>query len=247
MVPITGNDSFILSVGGGNFGSKAAILAKKWGAVNIVIDCRSNCSACEIADIIVEDVDDLDFYLQKKIQLLIADGIDALINILDIKTPDIVVPAINGHLAGRVAKHVLVSSGFIISGCNSALRKVLMNFPEEHVSLIDKTNSVMITSYMPEGMLCRENCNQPSICPVTKLEKGNPMHELLSNTIENKVDHLVLLHSRLLDNSGGVGGIIGKDVVAMLDYLKLIKTADNLAVATSCSCHGIVNFFHCEE
>ncbi|MHC1598748.1 MAG: hypothetical protein ACXQT0_04100, partial [Candidatus Methanofastidiosia archaeon] len=219
MMPITGNDSFILSVGGGNFGSKAAILAKNWGAVNIIIDCSSDCDACDIADVIVEDVDDLDFYLQKKIQLLIADGMDALINILDIKTPDIVVPAVNGHLAGRVAKRFLVSSGFKISGCNSALKEVLRDFPEKYVSLIDKPNSVMITSYMPEGMLCREICNQPSICPVTKLEKENPMHELLSNNIENKVDHLILLHSRLLDDSGGVGGIIGKDIVAMLDYL----------------------------
>jgi len=234
-------DFFTLCIGGGNFGTKAAIQSRDMGAVTLAIDPDPKSKICSSADVLLTDPEQVEYGLNGKIQVLNGDGCKLFREIFSLREPDIVVPAAPGHLIAKVAKNILYEKGMAAEPFEEAYSLLIKRLDPGLVQIEDRENAVVVTSYMDEGKMCIENCNQPKVCPVTKKVKELPMHKLLWKSMEGLSDNRIVLHSLLLNDIGGVGGIIGKDISHMLQILDEVEPNTTISVATSCSCHGITN------
>ncbi len=238
----------VICVGGGFFGTKAAISLKKRGARVIIIDSDRGCEAIRrnISDRILHEFSPEDVFLSLdggKAVMIIGDGIDIFLRLLDVETPEFVIPAINGHFVGMLVKRWIEKSsdGKRTVGAAEKLREVLSGIPGRLVLLSDEKDGVIITSYMPMGGRCEDGCKQGKICPVTGISRPAPMYEILRFSVDDFFDFKMIFRSIQMD---GVGGIKGKEIRKMLNKLGRLlgeKTAFTAAVGTSCSCHGILN------
>ncbi|MHC1585755.1 MAG: hypothetical protein ACXQS7_05805 [Candidatus Syntropharchaeia archaeon] len=224
----------IICAGGGYFGAKAAEIARKNGAHVLVIDKDERCLASKICEEVrfPEDVEGIEGAV-----LVIGDAIQTLINLLDKTVPDLIVPAVPGHVMGRVCKFLLESRGMEVRTPRKLIKEVLRGIPEK---LVVSSGDLIITSYMPEGNICAENCTQPEKCPVTGRKKPAPMYKILEFSIWDVTDHGRIFISRQI---GGAGGINGSEVFEELKALERISPPFSMAVGTSCPCHGILNVF----
>ena len=233
-------EELVVCVGGGHFGSKAAQIARNRGAHVIVIDRNPNCKAMELSDRVVVS-HEVKVKDTRGATLMLADNaIDALIGILKTRTPDWIVPAIPGHTMGSLTKKWLTSKGLRVRGAGRLLREALKKLPKKLVVSVDENNSVIALSYMPKGMKCKADCQQPKICPVTMREKPLPMYKLLKSSLLEVVDCQKIFIAKQL---GGVGGIVGSNLMKALKQLEILIPPYLMAIGTACECHGIVNLF----
>ncbi|HEX59077.1 MAG TPA: hypothetical protein ENF26_02885 [Methanomicrobia archaeon] len=240
----------IVCVGGGTFGTRAVRLAKSKGARVLVLDIDENCEAVKqrLCSSLYKDFAHCRLPESGDAALIVGDAAGTLLRILDALTPSVVVPAVQGHFFGRFVRAWLERRGIKVRAASERLKDVLCGIPERLVLLCDEHNAVIVTSYMPADKVCKEGCRQPEICPVTGLRKPAPMFRLLEFALDACGFKSFVLRSELLEN-GGVGGVRGEAIVRMLDALQRLETeiqssgAVIIAVATSCSCHGILNLF----
>lgn len=87
------------------------------------------------------------------------------------------------------------------------------------------------------GHLCPEDCPEPAgSCYVTGETRSDPLFNLLAQV--NVPDYAVnVIRSRQL--APGVGGLLPEDLLALLRLS--LQSKGNCLVATSCSCHAVVN------
>jgi hypothetical protein len=264
----------VICVGGGFFGAKAVKRVKEKGAKVVVIDSNAECTARELCDEEIEirikkdvldiDIDTIIESLSWQTLLLVGDGIEVLKAILIKTVPKLIVPAIPGNLMGKLTKTWLKRGGITVKEDGSVLGEILEGIPRRLVLAGNKEEGVLISSYMPEGKMCKIECDEPKICPVTGVEKPAPMHAVLrfcvaSGGLDSDVEykykyHCRILISRLIGGVGGAGGIAGTEVIDALKYFELAFSTnkekdrkDILAVGTACSCHGILNLFSMQD
>jgi len=232
---------FTACIGGGNFGTKATLLSKEQDAVTLVIDPYPECKASRFADIKVRDLDEVDFDLRGKVQYLQADGCDIIMDVFKRRCPDILVPAAPGHLMAKAAVKTLSKQGITAWPYTKAIDEMYERLENDIILITDREGGVIVASYMEEGKLCLERCPQPEVCPVTGRVKELPMYMVLERAMEGTCTRSFILHSLLLNDKGGVGGVIGKDVKEFLEAVATLHKGESFSVATSCSCHGVVN------
>ncbi|MHC1580046.1 MAG: MDR/zinc-dependent alcohol dehydrogenase-like family protein [Candidatus Alkanophagales archaeon] len=246
----------IICAGGGAFGTRAVRLAKSRGARVLVLDVDENCEAVRqrLCSSLHRDVARCGLPEGGDAALIVGDAVETLLRILDVlrEPPSVVVPAIQGHFFGRFVRAWLERRGIRVRAAGERLKNVLCGIPGRLVLRCDERNAVVVTSYMPAGKVCREGCGQPEVCPVTGLRKPAPMFRLLEFALDACGFEGFVLRSELFEG-GGVGGVRGEAVARMLDALRRLETkvrdseAVFVAVATSCSCHGILNLFSLER
>jgi len=232
---------FTACIGGGNFGSKAVALSRDQGSVTLIIDPFPECRASKMADIRVRSLDEVDFDLRGKVQYLQADGCDIIGDVFSIRCPDILVPAAPGHLMALAAMKILERKGFTVRPFKEAFDLAMEKLDDDLILIADRDKSIIVSSYMEEGKMCLEHCPQPHVCPITGREKETPMYMMLEDAVNGACTRSFILHSLLLNDKGGVGGILGKDVKSFLDSLDDMASGESFSVATSCSCHGVLN------
>ena len=112
--------------------------------------------------------------------------------------------------------------------------------PPRSVLISDDRLGVIVTSHMPEGRMCREDCEQPQICPVSGIPILSPMYRSITEALSGSVDrHFVLTTA----GTGQFGGIEGSELKLMLASLDDLEEGATCGIATACRCHGIINLF----
>ena len=229
--------------GGGHFGVRAAKHAKESHARVAIVDINPKCAAAEYADrtLWAHEKRALDIPKGSAV-LFIQDAVDFILDLLRLTTPDYIVPAVPGHLAGRVVEKCLKSKGFCPSSASSAARRIASALPQGIVLNTNEANGIIVTSYMQRDLVCKVPCSQPGDrCPTTGRVKAGPMHHVLSKALVGNVDLSRVLVSRLVSSEAGC--FRGADLASLLADAGHFNPPYTLAVATSCECHGVLNLF----
>jgi len=231
-------EGFVFIAGGGRFGTLAAENFKQKRDVKaLLVDVRRDCPARRHVGLIVTSLDGLDF--RRGVNMLVSDAVEALIELLDRGVvPELVVPAVPGHFAGRVFKNYLEKRGFTVVPSKHLLEAALRRLPKDIELYVDEVTSVIVCSYMPSDKKCKTPCPQPTVCPITKRWKEKPMFDLLREAVN--ADIVFILRSTLL--TANVGAFLGRELMEAIDEC-VRRGSCTAAVGTACECHGIVNFF----
>lgn len=242
------DDKLVLIAGGGHFGTKAVILAKDVHAKVVVVDNKIDCEASKFVDKIIKGryIHKISDVKADSAALFVSDAVEFVVRLMMIKSPDYIVPAMQGHFAGKLVKKWLECEGLEVKSTLSVVENVLKGVPQSLILNCDKEMGVIITSYMSKGKLCKVPCDQPmDICPTTGIPKMGPMHRLLACVTHDKVTTSKILVGRTLwgRKGGEVGYFQGSALTTFLSDIKRLKTPYTLAIGTACDCHGILNFF----
>ena len=230
----------VFVMGGGKFGTNALNYLKGKAAKVLVVDINPDCMASSKVDIQAEDLNVCDSLETGQSAFLKADAVQLLTDMLEIRVPNLVVTAIPGNAVAKVVDAYLAKRKIMLEPCRAAVSKVLVNLPESLVSFVDKDLGVIVVSYMPSCIQCRDNCVPPkNVCTVTGRPKLASMTRLLEFGIYDLLDVSAILCSPQL--TGGLGAIEGKDLHALLKNLDGLEVPYTLAVGTACDCHGILN------
>lgn len=228
---------FLVCLGGGYFGAKAARLARECKARTIIIDTGADCAAREVVDVVLTKPAPVE---AGRVALIVGDAMGNLFHILKEEVPRWIIPAVPGHAMGRLVRDWLVVGGLRPASGGDLVDEVLSGLPRRLVLSADEESGVIKSSYMDEGKRCRAGCTEPRVCPVTGCRKPAPLYELLEFSVSRVVDCGKIFISRQFD---GVGGIPGAEVKRALKHLAGLRPPYSLAVGTACGCHGAVSLF----
>lgn len=237
----------IFVAGGGVYGSKALISLKSSGRI-LVADIDKGCRASRYVDCIVYDLDEL-IKIESKCStaLLVSDAAETLVRLFKAGiVPSLIIPATPMHLAGKVLELYLVSRMSKADPSPSVVRiaDAVRSYGIE--VKVNSLNGVAVMSYMPFGKLCKPRCIEPSLCPVTGRVKPIPLNRLLDNVLGSIISLSTVLESQLIVEE--VGGYSGRNLFSFLEEVdRGIPHHSLVAIATACSCHGIVNVFDVES
>ena len=229
----------VFVMGGGKFGTRALRYLKAKGAKVLVVDVNTNCTASSEVDVQATGVSFLDSLADEQTAFLVGDAVSLLLGLMETKIPDLVVTAIPSNAVAKVVEGWLAKRGYKLEPYLKVVPKVLENIPKSLVSVVDEDSGVIVVSYMPSHMRCRENCMPPKdVCASTGRPKLASMDKLLEFGVYNHVDTSGILMSRQL--TGGLGAIEGKELSALLKRLENRNKSYTLAIGTACDCHGII-------
>ena len=236
------NNKFVYVMGGGKFGTKALRYLKSNGAKVLVVDLNPACKAKTETDIETETVKVRNTLKNGQAAFFVGDAVEHLMNILEVNVPDWVVTAIPSNAVAKVVTRWLSKGGYKLEPYQDIIQQVLSNIPESLVSFLNKENAVIVVSYMPPNLQCRENCMPPKdFCASTNRPKLASMNKLLNFSVYGLTDLLEILKSEQL--TGGLGAINGDQLFSFLKKLKKHHESFTLVVGTACDCHGIINLF----
>ena len=204
----------------------------------LVVDVNSGCRANYEVDVQAADFSVLDSLDEGKATFLGA-AVDLLVTLLETKVPDMVVTAILGNAVAKVAEGWLTERGIKLEPYLEVILKVLENIPKSLVSFVDYVCGVIVFSYMPFIMRCRENYMPPKgVCALTGRPKIATIDKLLEFFVYDLKDVSGILCSRQL--TGGLGAIIGKELYSLLKRLENLHVPYTFAIGTAYDCHGIL-------
>jgi hypothetical protein len=230
----------VLVMGGGKFGTNALRYLKDEGAKVLVVDLNPDCSARSEVNVLAADCNGLDSLEESQAAFLVGDAVDFLLSLLETKVPDMVVTAIPSNAVANVVEGWLTKRGVKLEPYLEVVPEVLENIPESLVSFVDYVCGVIVVSYMPSEMRCKENCMPPKdFCALTGRPKLASMDRLLEFSVHNITDVSGILWSRQL--TGGLGAIDGKELFSLLKRLERLSVPYTFAIGTACDCHGILN------
>lgn len=239
--PVIGKGDLLVCAGGGRWGAKGAMIAKEVGARAVIIDLNQSCLASKVADVILAEKDIGETKIEG-ISLVIGEVADVLANILRNESPQWIIPAIAGGVAGKLIEKWLAMKQLKLTKSKFLVKRALAGLP--HKLVLSEDSGTIISSYMPKGMWCEIPCSQPKICPVTGRKKVAPLYELLEFSFSEAVDHYKIFVSQ---DVGGVGAVSGADVKGWLEQVEKLKPPYSVAVAISCECHAHTDLFEVEE
>jgi len=229
----------VVCLGGGEWGAKAARIAKNNKANAIIIDRDARCLAAEATDAVIGE-QDLGKPDIQGVNLYLGDAVGALIVILEVATRAWVIPAIQGGFSGQLIERWLSAKHVEVIRSGKLVNDALQGLPPKLVFSANRGLGTIITSYMPPQIKCKPDCLAPKKCPVTGRRKISPMYELLEFSVCEVVDYYWIFATKPL---GGIGGIPGSEVKKALEDIGKLTPPYSLAVGTSCRCHGLVDFF----
>jgi len=230
----------VFVMGGGKFGTKALKYLKAKRCKVLVADVNPDCMAKSEITVQAADLNVTDSLVDGQAAFLVGDAVELLLALLETKVPDLVVTAIPGNAAAKVVAGWLSKRGYKLEPYRTAIPRVLDNIPKSLVSFVDEDSAVIVVSYMPSHMRCREDCMPPKdFCASTGRPKLASMDKLLKFSVYNHTDASTIFRSRQL--TGGLGAIDGKELYSLLKRLDSLHKTFTLAVGTACDCHGILN------
>ncbi len=233
-------DKLVFVMGGGNFGTKALKYLKAEDAKVLVADVNPDCMAKSEVTVQAAGLDVADSLVDGQAAFLVGDAVELFLSLLETKVPDLVVTAIPGNAAAKVVESWLSKRGYELEPYRTVIPRVLENIPKSLVSFVDEDSAVIVVSYMPSHMRCRENCMPPKdFCASTGRPKLTSMDKILQFSVYNLTDASTILRSRQL--TGGLGAIDGKELHSLLKRLDNLHKPYTLAIGNACDCHGILN------
>jgi len=235
---LKGKLAFVM--GGGKFGTNALKYLKAKCCEVLVADVNPDCTAKSEVTVQAAALDVTDSLADGQAAFIVGDAVELLLALLETKVPDLVVTAIPGNAVAKVVESWLSKLGCKLEPYRTVIPRILENIPKSLVSFVDENSAVIVVSYMPPHMRCRENCMPPKdVCASTGRPKLASMDKLLRFSIYNHADASIIFRSIQL--TGGLGAIDGKDLYSLLKRLDCLNKPFTLAIGTACDCHGILN------
>ncbi len=253
--------STLIIAGGGKFGKKALDFGIKNGYKIIIIDNNPKCFCSDYATRKFEKVDNFYSKMEKietgEVFLLIHDI--SIINELLVKVkPEYVIPVIPIHLSALIIEIFLREEANINLKSDEDLTIKFANSVSEELLLTHSLEQgVAYLSHAKIDEVCPDNCFGPeNYCPNFNREKSLTITRYLKNYYkvynnfiileENIPRIIIIIESHQL--SPGLGGLKVEDINHILknleEKLDIISNEEfNLIIATTCNCHGVVNFF----
>ncbi len=248
-------------VGGGKFGLKALEYSIRQGYVTILIDSDSNCSAKKYADKKLEEVAQLMYLLthepKKNWVYFLNRDVSVLYYLLKEISAEFIVPTVPVHVIAALITQILNTNMIQVVKDENATKRFAESANKDLMLSANPSEAYICLSYAKEGEICPDNCSGPEdLCPTFKRKKSIPITKYLADSFnqsslfemkgEDPIKIGVLVQSVQL--APGLGAISGEAVTwiykKLNDNLELFKTKNwEIAVGTSCNCHGIVNFY----
>ena len=122
---------------------------------------------------------------------------------------------------------LLVKERYGLEVWSEGINQVLIGIPLKVIVSIGK--GTVVVSYNRDKP-CRQACNAPPICSVTKLKKPCPMYELLQFVAPESI----ILRSYQLEP--GLGALKWEEI----KLLEKCKERASIIVGTACKCHGVI-------
>lgn len=206
-------------VGGGKYGVEAAIYLRKNSRSFVVLDPNPECLA--VKELNLQRVAEIEAGMEG--EYFIASDISSLADIVLKLNPEYVFPTAPIHVA---AEAVRLKFGF--KPWTEVVDCIAAGLPFRVI--VSSGRGGLVVSYNRDHD-CLEKCSAPDICPVTKIRKPCPMHEL----IRFAWPEAVVMVSQQLEP--GLGAVSGRDFV---DLIRKAEKSDRIVVATACRCHGVI-------
>ncbi|MFO8019645.1 MAG: hypothetical protein R6U96_13545 [Promethearchaeia archaeon] len=249
----------IFIVGGGKFGKKAVQFAKQENYNIIIIDKDPNCYAVQFAELIIKDIHGLEQNIPKleKGKILFFQGnVTENMAILNSLNPEYIIPVAPVHFLAELILDYLARESIDVNSDGKRVTQIIQDIKPD--ILLDSVDSkgVVYLSYAKKDEVCPDNCSAPpDYCPHLKREKPNTITNYLLKFFnaqkgfdlqKQKREIKIIVESTQL--RGGLGGIPGSVVQSILTKLEqnfrwMKQKNFKLLIATSCNCHGVINFY----
>ncbi len=256
--------SILIIAGGGIFGKKALDYGIKNEYKTILID---NNPSCFCADYATQKFDNLDlFYLKvEKIEpgqiFLLIHDISIIYELIVKFQPEYVIPVIPIHLSAQIIEEFMREKTQINLTSDKESTIIFVNSVSEDLLLTHNSEKgVAYLSYAKIDEMCPDNCYGPeNFCPTFKREKPITITKYLKNfylvdniiKIDNDDENEILKLKIIIESKQlmpGLGGINGNDIKHIFRILQssldlFLNKNYNLIIATTCNCHGVINFY----
>lgn len=207
-------------VGGGKYGVEAARYLERNLKSYVVVDPDTNCAAVHELNLeIAEGVEDI----KKGGKYFLGKGIEVLPNLVLKLSPQYVFPTAPVHV---VAEALRIEYG--MKPWNEVVDCIASGLPFRVI--VSAGRGSIVVSYNRDQE-CLEKCPAPDTCPVTKIRKPCPMHELVKFAWP---ESFVLISQQL---EPGLGAISGRD---FSELIRKAEKSEKIVVATACRCHGVI-------
>jgi hypothetical protein len=243
-VVILAHEKFVFVAGGGNFGSGAVkfLLEKpEWKVV--ICDKNADCQASGLVRNSIKFGETKNALQMTGPTLFLGDAVETLVQLLlDGVIPDVIVPCVPFHFAGKALTSYLKKKSLNVHPSPELLKRGFEKSKLGGIEYrINEREALAVASKMPFNIRCAAGCSQPQICPVTKNELQRPMYDLVTELLKlGQADFIKVLRSRLM--APNVGGFSGDELKQSLDFCAK-EEPETIALATSCSCHAVMNAF----
>lgn len=249
---------FLIIVGGGKFGKKALDYAKKNNYTTILIDINPDCFCAKYTDKSLGDIDEFNIQelLSGKSYFLNQD-IEIIYRLIPMLNPEYIIPVVPVHLMASLVISLFSEDEIKLSPNKDLTKNLITQGNQELILSHDTEQGVIYLSHAKIDEICPDNCAGPlNFCPNFKRDKDITITQYLkdfyhSNEIikiekNNIINITVIIESEQLE--AGLGGLRGKEVNIILKELKtnlklLNKQKFNVITATTCNCHGVINFY----
>jgi len=249
---------FLIIVGGGKFGKKALDYAKKHKYTMILIDIDPDCYCAKYTDKRLENINKISIQeLSSGQSYFLNHDVEIIYKLLPMLNPEYIIPVVPIHLMATLVISLISENKIKLSpnkGCSEHLNS---KGNQELILSHDTEQGVVYLSHAKIDEICPDNCAGPlNYCPNFKRDKNITITQYLkdfydSNEIysfkkNNNINMIIIIESEQLE--AGLGGLKGKDVNIILDEIKnnldfLFDQKCNIIIATTCNCHGVVNFY----
>jgi len=220
---------FSLIIGGGKFGTKAAKYLLKNSKPFIVLDKDEKCLVTKTFNLTKLNLNDITHMDSSKNYFAKGNVIKALTLIEKIK-PEYVFPTAPIHIAA-----MLVKEKYSFKVWDQGINHFLAGIPPKIIVSVGK--GTVVVSYNRDKP-CKQNCDAPPICPVTKLKKPCPMYDLL----QFAAPEAIILRSYQLEP--GLGALKGNEIIKVLEKC---KGKSSVIIGTACKCHGVITALRAPE
>ena len=238
------HQKFVFIAGGGNFGSRAMkFLLDKPGWKVVVCDKNADCEASGLVRNSVKFGGVKNALQMTEPTLFLGDAVETLVHLLlDAVVPDVIVPCVPFHFAGKALNSYLTKNSLNVQPSPELLKR---GFEKSKLGGIEyrigEREAIAVASKMPFNLRCAAGCSQPQICPVTKNKLRKPMYDLVTDLLRlGQADFVKVFRSRLM--APNVGGFPGDELKQSIDFCAK-ERPKTIALATSCSCHAVINAF----
>jgi len=210
-------------VGGGRYGIEAAKYLERNSRSFIVLDTNPECAAVrELGLKSIKGIKEIKRGREGG-EYFLRGGIEILPDLVLKLNPEYVFPTAPIHVAAEALR---VKYGMM--PWNEVVDCIAAGLPFRVI--VSAGRGSIVVSYNRDHD-CLEKCSAPDVCPVTKIRKPCPMHDLVKFAWPNAV---VLISQQL---EPGLGAIAGKDFA---ELIKHAEKKEKIVVATACKCHGVI-------
>jgi hypothetical protein len=138
---------------------------------------------------------------------------------------------------GKLTDVYLKQKGIEVNPSPNLIQLIKRRIDPSLIHNYSQKEGILVASFMPHGLECAPNCCELMECPVTRIKKLKPLHEILNDACSG-FSAKILVSEQLHAN---LGGIPGNSVKELFNFLDLMNR--KMIVGTACICHGIINAF----